>query len=246
MQNYGNAAAKSRSSRRAVPGLEKYHGTDTFLSEALTLEAKAHVADSVKDGKRSSSTSRTTRCMPVQFRPALFCALRDSGKPPQAQAFATLVEAWTNRSGHARPSRSPRRRGEHAGVFPRRQRLRRATRPPARGRVCRSAPRKKGIALRGGVRVAFIAAWAKPTPNAIQKRLPISIGALQTQQAAVYDMFPSSCAHRRERPANHVVDGARLTSCSPENTTPTREERFLMHYPHSASHGLLHDVCDGA
>ncbi|MBO5562883.1 MAG: sulfatase-like hydrolase/transferase, partial [Bacteroidales bacterium] len=28
---------------RAVPGLEKYHGTDTFLTEALTLEAKAQV-----------------------------------------------------------------------------------------------------------------------------------------------------------------------------------------------------------
>ena len=29
--------------RVPVPGLDKYHGTDTFLTEALTLEAKGEV-----------------------------------------------------------------------------------------------------------------------------------------------------------------------------------------------------------
>ena len=28
--------------------MEKYHGTETFLTEALTLEAKKHVADAAK------------------------------------------------------------------------------------------------------------------------------------------------------------------------------------------------------
>ena len=28
---------------RAVPDLEKYHGTDTFLSEALTIEANREI-----------------------------------------------------------------------------------------------------------------------------------------------------------------------------------------------------------
>ena len=32
---------------RAVPGLDKYHGTDTFLTEALTLEALAQVDSAV-------------------------------------------------------------------------------------------------------------------------------------------------------------------------------------------------------
>jgi arylsulfatase A-like enzyme len=34
-----------------VPGLEKYHGTDTYLTEALTLEAKAEIDRALEDNK---------------------------------------------------------------------------------------------------------------------------------------------------------------------------------------------------
>ena len=47
-KNYGKGTKRARS---AVPHLEKYHGTKTFLTEALTIEAKKHVAASVKSGK---------------------------------------------------------------------------------------------------------------------------------------------------------------------------------------------------
>ena len=51
-QNYGNVGGEvKKSSPAAVPHLEKYHSTDTFLTEALTLEAKSHVADAVKADK---------------------------------------------------------------------------------------------------------------------------------------------------------------------------------------------------
>jgi hypothetical protein len=42
------------------------------------------------------------------------------------------------------------------------------------------------------MRVPFIAAWAKPdTQNPHQQRLPVARGAIQSQQAAVYDLFRS-------------------------------------------------------
>ena len=51
---------------------------------------------------------------------------------------------------------------------------------------------KKGAHYEGGMRVPFIAAWAKPNPeNANQKALPIPAGALQTQMANVTDLFPT-------------------------------------------------------
>ena len=34
---------------RAVPDLEKYHGTDTFLSEALTIEANREITKAVEE-----------------------------------------------------------------------------------------------------------------------------------------------------------------------------------------------------
>jgi hypothetical protein len=46
---YGNLDPKRK--KRAVPGLEKYHKTDTFLSEAITLEAKDAVTLSVQKGQ---------------------------------------------------------------------------------------------------------------------------------------------------------------------------------------------------
>src|SRR5690606_24035050 len=45
-QNFGHG---SRRSNNAVPHLEKYHGTDTFLTEALTIETKA-ILDVVAKG----------------------------------------------------------------------------------------------------------------------------------------------------------------------------------------------------
>ena len=43
-RNYGQGTKRNS---HAVPHLEKYHGTETFLTEALTLEAKKRVAQSV-------------------------------------------------------------------------------------------------------------------------------------------------------------------------------------------------------
>lgn len=45
---YGNIKGNKS---RAVPGLEKYHGTDTFLSDALTLEANQQIEKAVSEKK---------------------------------------------------------------------------------------------------------------------------------------------------------------------------------------------------
>jgi arylsulfatase A-like enzyme len=51
---------------------------------------------------------------------------------------------------------------------------------------------KKGAHYEGGMRLPFIAAWASPNPdNPHQRRLPIPAGAIQSQQAAVHDLFPT-------------------------------------------------------
>ena len=44
-KNYGHGTKRSHN---AVPHLEEYHGTDTFLTEALTIEAKKRVTDAVR------------------------------------------------------------------------------------------------------------------------------------------------------------------------------------------------------
>jgi arylsulfatase A-like enzyme len=83
--------------------------------------------------------------------------------------------------------------------------------------------------------VPFIAAWAKADKNnPFQKRLPIAVGAIQSQQAAIYDMFPTLLALTGQKaPKNHVVDGSRLDTLLTGKADTSRKEQFLMHYPHS-------------
>ena len=85
------------------------------------------------------------------------------------------------------------------------------------------------------MRVPFIAAWAKASAtNAPQKRLPIPAGAIQSQQAAVQDLFPTLLDFVGAKPPRgHVVDGARLDTLLAGKSDRSRKEQFLMHYPHA-------------
>jgi arylsulfatase A-like enzyme len=85
------------------------------------------------------------------------------------------------------------------------------------------------------MRVPFIAAWAKPNANnPNQKKLPITAGAIQSQQAAVYDLFPTILTLTGKAiPADHLIDGLKLDTLLTGNRNTDREEVFLMHYPHS-------------
>jgi arylsulfatase A-like enzyme len=94
---------------------------------------------------------------------------------------------------------------------------------------------KKGSHYEGGMRVPFIAAWAKPNAaNEHQKRLPIAQNAIQSQQAAVYDMFPTILGLTSvQTPASHALDGKKLDTLLTANPDSSRDEKFLMHYPHA-------------
>ena len=85
------------------------------------------------------------------------------------------------------------------------------------------------------MRVPFIAAWAKADPaNPHQQRLPIAVNAIQSQQAAVYDMFPTILGLvGGKAPAQHAVDGKPLDALLAGKADGSRDEVFLMHYPHS-------------
>ncbi len=85
------------------------------------------------------------------------------------------------------------------------------------------------------MRVPFIAAWGKPNDaNPLQNKLPIARDVIQTQQAAVHDIFPTLLnVASVQTPVGHVVDGIRLDSLLTGKRDPSRSDAFLMHYPHA-------------
>ncbi len=233
-QNYGNGPP---SSPNAVPHLEQYHGTDTFLTEALTVEAKSRVTDAVESGQPFFLyLAHYAVHAPFNSDPRFAGNYTDAGKPAPAQAFATLIEGMDKSLGDVLDHLAALQVAENTLVFLLGDNGSDAPLGDPHAVACAAPLRgKKGAHYEGGMRVPFIAAWAKASDtNAYQQRLPIGAGMIQRQQAAVYDLFPTILALVDiPTPENHVVDGTRLDILLAGKRDTTREETFLMHYPHA-------------
>lgn len=232
-----NYRGPKKAAAHAVPHLEKYHGTDTFLTEALTLEANARVDEAVKEGKPFFlHFAHYAVHAPFDSDPRFAANYKDSGKDARAQAFATLVEGMDKSLGdvldHLEKLGVAENTlilflGDNGSDAPLGDPHEVAAAAPLRG--------MKASHYEGGTRVPFIAAWARPdAANPLQKQLPIAAGAVQRQQAAIEDLFPTILRLTGiQPPKDHIVDGAKLDTLLTGKPDPARREQFLMHYPHA-------------
>ena len=103
---------------------------------------------------------------------------------------------------------------------------------------------KKGAHYEGGMRVPFIAAWARPDKkNPAQQKLPIARNSRQSQVASVCDVFPTVLgAAEVEIPGGHKVDGVKLNGLFTGKPDDSRDETFLMHYPHGKHRSSYYTV----
>ena len=236
---YGEAGYghfKKGRKNRAVPHLEKYHGSGTFLTEALTLEAKKEVREAVKDGKPFFlHFAHYAVHSPFDSDPRFAGNYLNSGKSKQAQAFATLIEGMDKSLGDmldcfeelgVAENTLVLFLGDNGSDAPLGHQDAVACAAPLRGR--------KGAHYEGGMRVPFIAAWAKRNDeSSLQKSLGIPAGVIQSQVASVWDVFPTLLeVAGAENPSNHVVDGHSLQKLLTGEKDGERAEQFLMHYPH--------------
>ena len=232
-----NFGARTPRKNHAVPHLEKYHGSDTFLTEALTLEAEKQVTEAVRLGDPFYLYfAHYAVHAPFDSDPRFAANYRNSGKPDNAQAFATLIEGMDKSLGdmldHLEALGVAKDTlifflGDNGSDAPLGHQHDVACAAPLRG--------KKGAHYEGGMRVPFIAAWAKPDPNAkLQKSLPIPINAIQGQVASVEGLFPTILEITGgTSPADHAVDGSTLRTLLSGRRDSSRPEQFLMHYPHA-------------
>ncbi|MBP7140675.1 MAG: sulfatase [Opitutaceae bacterium] len=238
-QNYGNPVngKPGRNATNAVSGLEKYHGTDTFLTEALTLEANAQVDAAVKDRQPFFLYfSHYAVHRPFDSDPRFAAHYQDSDQPPMEQAFAALIEGMDKSLGDVLDHLDRLGiadntliifLGDNGSDCPLGEAHEIRSAAPLRG--------KKGSHYEGGTRVPFIAAWARAdATNPNQRRLPIPAGVIQSQLASIDDLFPTLLAFTNTQvPTSHAVDGARLDALLSGQPDPSRPETFLMHFPHS-------------
>ena len=221
---------------RAVPGLEKYHGSDVFLTDALTLEAEAEIDKAVKEGKPFYlNMSHYAVHQPFEADKRYLDRYKNSGKGHMAEAFATLVEGMDKSLGDLinkleelgiAESTLILFLGDNGGDAPLGGPADYGSSAPLRG--------KKGSEYEGGVRVPFIASWAKPdTNNKFQKKYPIANNAVQLQQGTVMDLYPTilSIAGVKAK-KNYPLDGTDLKKLLQGKQDKKHRDDFLMHFPH--------------
>ena len=220
----------------AVPHLDKYHDTDTFLSEALTLEAKKHVTEIVKSEQPFFlHFSHYAVHSPFESDPRFAAHYADSGKSKSAQAFATLIagmdKSLNDMLDHFEKLGVAEDTlviflGDNGSDAPLGHQHDVACAAPLRG--------KKGAHYEGGMRVPFIAAWAKRSAgNAHQKRLVIPANQILPQVANVTDLFPTLLELTGAKsPKGHVVDGRSILVPLTGSRDQLGQRQFLMHYPH--------------
>jgi len=231
-RNYGASGSKPTF---AVPGLDAYFGTDNFLSEALTIEAKRHVAEAVRD-KKPFFLNFCHYAVHAPFQQDPRFPSEGVWPSKDAAAYASLVEGIDKSLGDMLDHLEQLGVAEETLVFFLGDN---GTDAPLGGphEVACAAPLRgrKGSHYEGGMRVPFIAAWAKPmSDQALQRRLPIPKEAVQSQMAAIYDLFPTILEQAGiALPNGYQLDGQSLSSLMRGESDPGHRKDFLMHYPHS-------------
>ncbi len=221
---------------RAVPHLEAYHGTTTFLTEALTLEANTLIREAVADETPFFLyMSHYAVHSPFHVDPRFIDHYADSNQPDNVRAFAALAEGMDKSLGDLMDQLEQLGvaentliifLGDNGSAAPIGSAHDHGSSAPLRG--------MKGTEFEGGMRVPFIAAWSQPNPeHPSQQRLPIAQGEMQTQLGTVMDLFPTLLALAgATSPAEHVHDGHDLSVQFAGQANPDRPETFLMHFPH--------------
>lgn len=232
---YGYGNIKGQKSR-AVPGLSKYHGTDTFLSDALTLEAKEQIKKAVTE-KRPFFLYLAHYAVhaPFEVDKRFIGNYTDSNKSDQAKSFATLIEGMDKSLGDVMDYLEELGIAENTLILflgdngsdaPLGNEKGHYSSAPLRG--------KKGSEYEGGVRIPFIACWGKKDKTKqVQQKLRIQGGSIQQQMGTVMDIFPTIMSITETKPpADYVIDGFDLSAQLAGGRNESRTEKFLMHFPH--------------
>lgn len=98
-ENYGNRTDGKPSSLFAIPGLEKYHGTDVFVTEALTREAITALNNRDKQKPFFLYMSHYAVHIPINKDKRYYQKYLDKGMDKIEAAYAGLVEGMDKSLG---------------------------------------------------------------------------------------------------------------------------------------------------
>jgi arylsulfatase A-like enzyme len=195
-----------------VPGLEDYHGTDIFLTEALAARAAAEIDRAAADGVPFFMNFAPYAVhTPLMANKRLLPPYKDL--PKREAAYATMVESVDNAVGRLLERIDANGltdntivifTSDNGGVSGR------AGRPANRNSPLRSG---KSAAYEGGTRVPWIVRWPGITTPGSRSRVPV----------VTHDLYPTllAAAGAKEDP-EHPIDGTDLRAIFAGAVPPPR------------------------
>ena len=258
--NYGNDPQQPRRISWAVPGLEKYHGSNTHLTDALAAEANAAIESAVAEDKpfflyMAPYAVHTPIQEHVRFIDNYRGKKYVNGKDiPEVEAkYASLVEGYDDALGQVLQKIEELNQSSNTIVVFTSDNgglsvHGRSVSPRGTGKNTHCWPLRegKGSAYEGGIRVPLIVSWAKRAKNALQESLPIEAGRQSDAMVSCEDYLPTFCnwagveieaaakdiaRENKTQFAKPVIDGQNVTS-SITGRDVADDREFFFHYPH--------------
>ena len=224
--------------REAVPHLEKYHNQDIYLTEALTLEAKAQI-DSAVLAKEPFFLDMSHYAVHWPYQPdkRFIDNYADSNLSEDAKSYASMIEGIDKSLGDLVSYLKKKNiadntliifLGDNGSAAPIGTNKTIASSAPLRG--------KKRSKFEGGTRVPFIASWGALNPkNSWQKKLPITSGVIQNRIGTCDDIFSTIVDLLELKvPKSHITDGQSLVPLLTGQVDAKRKDIFLSHFPHAS------------
>lgn len=227
-ENYGNRTDGKPSPKQAVPGLNQYWGTETFATEALTLEA-LKALDKAKNLNQPFFLymSHYAIHIPINRDKRFYQKYMDAGLPEKEAAYASLIEGMDKSLGDIMDWLVKNEMEENTiiifmsdnGGFSTDTRWRDA---PLHKQ---NAPLNsgKGSAYEGGIRVPMIVTWPeKVTPDTKCDRYVM-----------IEDFFPSilEMARVKKRETIQPVDGISFIPMLEDRFTGNNNRNLYWNFP---------------
>lgn len=248
--NFGNGMLGAEGLPQGVPDLEQYHQSKTHLTEALTIEAKKQITQATKKNApfflnmayyAVHTPIETNKQFVKNYQNKTYSGT-DIDIPEIEENYASLVEGMDNSVGQILAHLEKLKIEENTLIIftsdngglsgHSRQTTPRGTELNSHNWPLKSG---KGAAYEGGVRVPYIASWAKPTPeNALQKKTPIKANSISKQPIIIEDLFSTLTKVGQATqfiPNNYKMDGIDVSHFW-NNPDLQLERPIVFHYPH--------------
>lgn len=223
--NYGNIPGKA--GPQAVPDLEEYFGTDTFLTEALTLEAIKALDAPIKN-KQPFFLNMAHYAVhdPVTADKRFFQKYIDAGVDTVEARYASLIEGMDKSLGDIMDFLKQKGIEKNTIIIFMSDNGGLSMVPPRGGKVnTQNLPLKagKGSVYEGGIREPMIVKW-----NSIAKPSTVC-----NQPVIIEDFFPTilEIAGITNAKTVQTTDGKSFVPLLKNPSSKTEERIFIWHYP---------------